>query len=337
MRSAFITGLAGQQLRPPEASLLRAARPCGIILFQRNIADPGQVRRLVDAAQAAVGAEDFLVLIDQEGGRVQRLRPPHWRDRPAAASYGAAHQRDPAGAVRAARFAAALTAAELIAVGINTSCAPVLDLPVPGGHAVIGDRAYATSPDRVIALGRAVAEGLLSGGVLPVIKHIPGHGRASKDSHLELPRVAASRQQLERSDFLPFQSLRDLPAAMTAHVVFAAIDAAAPASISERVTAEVIRGYIGFDGLLLSDDLGMAALSGSMPERALAVLRAGSDLALLCNGELAEMEAVAGVVPPLAARSLARFQRAWAAIGPPQVLDVAEAEACLAEVLRAGA
>ncbi len=337
MRSAFITGLACQHLTASEASLLRAARPCGIILFQRNIADPNQVCRLIDAARAAVGAQDFLVLIDQEGGRVQRLRPPHWPDRPAAALYAAAHVRDPAGAVRAARFAAALTAAELVALGINMSCAPVLDLPGPGGHDVIGDRAYGTSPERVIALGRAVADGLLAGGVLPVIKHIPGHGRATKDSHLELPTVAAARQDLERSDFLPFQALADLPAAMTAHVVFAAIDPAAPASISPRVIGDVIRGHIGFDGLLMSDDLGMAALSGSMPERAKAALDAGSDLALLCGGNFAEMEDVAAVVPALEGRSLQRFERACAAIELPQALDVAEAEACLAEVLRLSA
>jgi beta-N-acetylhexosaminidase len=337
MRSAFITGLTGQQLTPAEASLLKAARPCGIILFQRNLADPEQVRQLVDAARAAVGADDFLVLIDQEGGRVQRLRPPHWRDRPAAARYGTAYARDPAGAVRAARFAARLTAAELIALGINTSCAPVLDLTVPGGHDIIGDRAYGAFPERVIALGRAVAEGLLAGGVLPVVKHIPGHGRASKDSHLELPTVDTPRQELEGTDFLPFRALRDLPAAMTAHVVFAAIDPAAPASISAAVTADVIRGHIGFQGLLLSDDLGMAALSGSLPERAAAVLRAGSDLALLCGGGVADMEAVAEVVPPLAGHALARFARAWAAVAEPQALDVAEAEACVAEVLRASA
>jgi beta-N-acetylhexosaminidase len=337
MRSAFITGLAGHALTQRETALLQAAQPCGIILFQRNIAEPKQVRRLVEAARTAVGAADFLVLIDQEGGRVQRLRPPHWRNRPAAACYGSAHARDPQGAVRAARFAAALAARELVALGINTSCAPVLDLPVPGAHTVIGDRAYGSTPERVIALGRAVAQGLLAGGVLPVIKHIPGHGRATKDSHQELPTVLAPRAELEASDFLPFRALADLPAAMTAHVVFAGIDPAAPASVSEPVTREVIRGSIGFDGLLMSDDLGMAALKGSMPERAQAVLRAGSDLALLCAGDCSDMEAVAAVVPTLGGRARARFERACAAICEPQALDEAEAEACLVEVLRADA
>src|SRR5689334_11030948 len=275
MRSAFITGLAGPRLSAEEAALLAAARPCGIILFQRNVTDPEQVRRLTEAARAAVGAEDFLVLIDQEGGRVQRLRPPHWRDRPAAAVYGAAHARDPAAALRAARLAAGLSARDLFALGINTSCAPVLDVPVPGGHDIIGDRAYANTSEEVIALGGAVAEGLLAGGVLPVIKHIPGHGRATKDSHRELPKVFTAREELERTDFLPFRALNHLPAAMTAHVVFAAIDPTLPASISPRVTSEIIRGSIGFAGLLLSDDLGMAALTGPLPQRALAVLGAG--------------------------------------------------------------
>jgi len=337
MRSAFITGLAGLELTTVEAALLTAARPAGIILFQRNVADPAQVRRLIAAARAAVAAEDFLVLIDQEGGRVQRLRPPYWRQMPAAASYGAAYAFDPAGTQRAARLAAGLMAMELIALGINTSCAPVLDVPVRGSHDIIGDRAYGTTPEQVIALGRAVAEGLLAGGVLPVMKHVPGHGRANQDSHLALPRVDAPRADLEAADFVPFRALAQLPAAMTAHVVFAAIDPVQPASVSPRVTAEVIRGSIGFEGLLMSDDLGMSALSGSMPERALAVIAAGSDLALLCRGDAAELEAVAAVVPQLQGLGLARFERACAAIGPAQALDVAEAEACVAEVLRASA
>jgi len=337
MRSAFITGLAGLELTTVEAALLKAARPAGIILFQRNVADPAQVRRLIAAARAAVAAEDFLVLIDQEGGRVQRLRPPYWRQMPAAASYGAAYAFDPAGTQRAARLAAGLMAMELIALGINTSCAPVLDVPVRGSHDIIGDRAYGTTPEQVIALGRAVAEGLLAGGVLPVMKHMPGHGRANQDSHLALPRVDAPRADLEAADFVPFRALAQLPAAMTAHVVFAAIDPVQPASVSPRVTAEVIRGSIGFEGLLMSDDLGMSALSGSMPERALAVIAAGSDLALLCRGDAAELEAVAAVVPRLQGLALARFERACAAIGPAQALDVAEAEACVAEVLRASA
>jgi beta-N-acetylhexosaminidase len=230
-----------------------------------------------------------------------------------------------------------MTAAALRDIGINTSCAPVLDVPAPGGHDVIGDRAYGTTVERVVALGRAVAQGLLAGGVLPVMKHAPGHGRATTDSHHELPVVAAGREALEASDFAPFRALADLPAAMTAHVVFRAIDPERPASTSPRVVSEIIRGSIGFDGLLMSDDLGMAALSGTAAERARAVLDAGSDLALLCRGDFSEMEAVAAAVGPLAGKALARFEAACAAIGPQQPPDVAAAEAALGQVLRAGA
>ena len=301
MLSAFIMGLAGTELAPAEAAFLRDARPCGIILFARNAADPDQVRRLTDAANAAVG-EEILVLIDQEGGRVQRLRPPHWRALPPAAAYDKAYAGDLEKAVQAARAAARLTAAELRAVGINTNCAPLLDVPAPGSHGVIGDRAYAAAPQRVAALGAAVAEGLMAGGVLPVMKHLPGHGRAVADSHFDLPVVTATRAELEASDFVPFRALAALPAAMTAHVVFTAFDARAPASISRRVTQEAIRGAIGFEGLLMSDDLGMKALSGTVAERAAAVLAAGSDVVLACNGGLAESEGVAAVAPAAARR-----------------------------------
>jgi len=334
MLSAFITGLAALELDPREAAILRSARPCGVILFARNVQDPAQVRRLSDAARAAVGA-DILVLIDQEGGRVRRLLPPNWRELPAAAAYGRLYAADPAGACRMAGLTARLTAAELRAVGIDTNCVPVLDVPVPGGHAIIGERAYGADPVQVAALGRAVAEGHMAGGVLPVIKHVPGHGRATADSHLELPVVAASRADLEATDFAAFRTCRDLPAAMTAHVVFQAVDADRPASTSARVISDVIRGFIGFDGLLMSDDLGMKALSGTVAERAQAVLAAGSDLALLCSGDLAETEAVAAVVPQLGGAALARFERARAVVAQPQPFDIAEAESGLARALRA--
>ena len=296
MLTAFITALAGPELMPAEAAVLRAARPCGVILFARNVRDPDQVRRLTEAARDCVG-DDILVLIDQEGGRVRRLKPPHWRELPPAAAYGRLYADDPADACLTAGLAARLTAAELRAVGINTNCAPVLDVPVAGSHDIIGDRAYGAEPRQVCDLGLAVAEGYMAGGVLPVIKHIPGHGRATKDSHLDLPVVTASRADLESTDFAAFRRLAHLPAAMTAHVVFAAIDPELPASISARVTAEIIRGAIGFDGLLMSDDLGMKALTGSIAERAQAVIAAGSDVALVCSGDLADTEAVAAVVP----------------------------------------
>jgi beta-N-acetylhexosaminidase len=332
--SAFITALAGLHLTPREKSVLRQARPCGVILFARNIADPGQVERLVQDAKTAISADDVLVLIDQEGGRVRRLRPPHWRELPPAAAYGAIYAQDPAAALNAACLVARLTAADLRVLGINTNCTPVLDVPVAGSHDIIGDRAYGSDPAQVTALGRAVAEGFLAGGVLPVVKHVPGHGRANADSHEGLPVVGAGRDELEMTDFAPFRALSDMPAAMTAHVVFSAIDADRAASISPRVTREIIRGSIGFDGLLMSDDLNMKALSGSIAERAAAAIAAGSDLALLCSGNLAETESVAAAVPQLDGAALARYRRAFAVFGQQQPFDVSRAEAGLAEALR---
>lgn len=333
MLAAFITGLAGQELELAEAAVLRATRPCGVILFARNVRDPDQTLRLTRAACEAVG-DDILVLIDQEGGRVRRLKPPHWRELPPAAAYGRLYGNDPHQACVTAGLAARLTAAELRAVGINTNCAPVLDVPAEGSHDIIGDRAYGAAPDQVCDLGLAVAEGYMAGGVLPVIKHIPGHGRATKDSHLDLPVVSASRAALESADFAAFRRLAHLPAAMTAHVIFDAVDAERPASISPRVTEEIIRGAIGFDGLLMSDDLGMKALSGSISDRAQAVIAAGSDLALLCSGNLAETQAVAAVVPQIRGAALARFERARAVFGQQQPFDIAQAEDGLALALR---
>ena len=333
MLAAFITALAGPELGSAEAAVLKEMRPCGVILFARNVCDPEQTRRLTDAVRDAVNA-DILVLIDQEGGRVRRLRPPHWRELPPASAYGQLYADDPRQACQTARLAARLTAADLRAAGINTNCAPVLDVPVAGSHDIIGDRAYGADPRQVSALGRAVAEGYMAGGVLPVIKHIPGHGRATKDSHFDLPVVSAARADLASSDFAAFRDLAHLPAAMTAHVVFAAIDAGQPASTSAWVTAEIIRGAIGFDGLLMSDDLGMKALSGSIGDRAKAVIEAGSDVALVCSGDLADTEAVADVVPALEGAALRRFERARAVFGQQQPFDVAEAEAGLALALR---
>ena len=332
MLAAFITGLAGPELTRREAEVLAATRPCGVILFARNVVDPEQLRRLTDTVRAAIGAGDIMLLIDQEGGRVQRLRPPNWRALPPAAAYARAFAGDLDRASRAARLVAQLAAAELRAVGINTNCAPLLDVPAPGSHDVIGERAYARSPDAVARIGVAVAEGLLAGGVLPVIKHLPGHGRATSDSHLELPVVTATRDELEATDFLPFRALAAAPAGMTAHVVFAAYDAAAPASTSRRVIEEAIRGAIGFSGLLMSDDLAMRALSGSTTSRAQAVFAAGCDLALACSGTLTETESVAAVAPPLAGAARARFEHACAVFRQQQAFDTEQAEACLAQV-----
>lgn len=334
--SAFITALSGPNLTAEEAAALRAIRPCGVILFGRNVVDPAQVRRLTDAVRAAVASDHLMLLIDQEGGRVQRLKPPHWRALPPGAQYAALYAHDPVRAVEAAELVARLMADDLRQVGLNTDCTPVLDLPVPGSHAIIGDRAFGEAPGQVVALGGAVARGMMAGGVLPVIKHIPGHGRATKDSHLDLPVVDTPRADLTVTDFATFAGLAHVPAAMTAHVVFTALDPAAPASTSAIVTSQIIRGAIGFDGLLMSDDLGMQALQGSVAERAKAVFAAGSDVALLCSGDLSETEAVAAVAPPLTGRALSRLERASAVfLQQPQAFDKADAELALAEICKA--
>lgn len=336
MTNAFIIGVSGETLTADEARFLRSAVPAGLILFSRNCISHDQIRRLVGDARDAVGHDEFLVLIDQEGGRVQRLRPPLGRALPAADAYAQLYAGDRAGAQEAAFLAARLLADDLKDLGINTDCAPVLDVPVSGAHDVIGDRAYGREPAQVAALARAVADGFMAGGVLPVIKHIPGHGRATADSHLELPVVTEPHSVLSETDFAPFKALSDMPAAMTAHVVFTALDDAHPASTSRRVTQDIIRGEIGFDGLLMSDDLSMKALSGTFAERTRGVLDAGSDLALHCNGLLAEMEQVASVIPELSGDALRRFRAAFAVCGRNDPYDSAHAEAQLAVVLGSG-
>ena len=271
----------------------------------------------------AVGGDAMLVLIDQEGGRVQRLRPPLGRALPPAAAFGKLYASDPAGAAEKAYGVARLLADDLAALGINTDCTPVLDIPVSGAHEIIGDRAYGSEPEQVARLAKAVADGLMDGGILPVIKHIPGHGRATADSHLALPVVAESRAELSATDFAPFKALNAMPAAMSAHVVFSAIDPDEPASTSAKVIGEVIRGEIGFDGLLMSDDLSMHALSGGMRERAERVIAAGSDLALHCNGDLGEMQQAAAGVPLLAGRARQRFEAALAVLNQHKPYDTA--------------
>jgi beta-N-acetylhexosaminidase len=333
MPRAFITGVSGATLTPDEAAFLRSARPCGFILFGRNCISHDQIRRLVGDVRAAVGSDDLLVLIDQEGGRVQRLRPPLGRALPPAAAYARLYEQDEERGLEAAFLAARLVAEDLLALGINTDCAPVLDVPVPGAHDIIGDRAYGAEPVQIAALGRAVAEGFMAGGVLPVIKHIPGHGRATADSHLDLPVVDTSREELSATDFKAFKALADMPVAMTAHVVFSSLDPANPASTSEIVTRDVIRGEIGFDGFLMSDDLSMKALSGSFEDRTRAVLRAGSDVALHCNGSLSEMSAVAAEAPELAGAPLSRFNRALDVLKARKPFDSLRAEALIAAAL----
>ncbi|HUZ71709.1 MAG TPA: beta-N-acetylhexosaminidase [Stellaceae bacterium] len=302
---AAIFGLGGAALSGEERAFFREANPLGFILFARNCVAPDQVRRLVTELRDTVGRADAPVLIDQEGGRVARLKPPHWPDYPAAAAIAALAGT---AALAAARLGARLIADDLGALGITVDCMPVLDLPVAGADAVIGDRAYGTAPDHVAALGAAVCDGLLAGGVLPVIKHIPGHGRATVDSHRALPVVTAPRAVLAVTDFAPFRALAACPWAMTAHVLYRDIDASLPATLSARLIAEVIRASIGFDGLLLSDDLSMAALPGGLDARAAGALAAGCDVVLHCNGAMDEMIAVAGAassLSPVARRRIA--------------------------------
>ena len=334
MTAALITGVSSTALTPDERAFLRDVQPAGLILFSRNCQTRSQITALVAEARAAVGPGQLLVLIDQEGGRVQRLRPPLGRTLPPGQAYADLHANDAEAAKSAAFQIARLVAAELKAFGIDTNCAPVLDVPVPGSHDIIGDRAYGNTPEGIAVLAREVARGYMSGGVLPVIKHIPGHGRATTDSHLDLPVVTEPRDVLSSSDFAPFRVLNTMPAAMTAHVVFTAVDPHQPASTSEAVTREVIRGEIGFDGLLMSDDLSMKALAGSMRGRAESVIRAGSDLALHCNGDFAEMCAAAEGVPQLAGKALARFKRAHAVTTRSEEFDESEAIWLLAELLR---
>ncbi len=293
-----------------ERAFFRDADPLGFILFARNIESPDQVCRLVNDLRASVGRADAFVLIDQEGGRVARLPAPPWRAAPAAARIGTLYRDDPAAGLEAARLNAGLIAGELYALGINVDCAPVLDLRVAGAHDIIGDRSFGAHADAVAALGRAACEGFLAGGVLPVIKHVPGHGRAAQDSHKALPVVDTPRDVLENTDFAPFAALHDMPAAMTAHVVYAAIDPDAPATVSPAVVSGIVRGAIGFDGLLIGDDLSMAALQGELGGRAIAAIDAGCDVVLHCNGVLDEMAAVANACGPLSSAALVRIAAA---------------------------
>jgi beta-N-acetylhexosaminidase len=335
---AFITGVSGTELGAEEREFIRNERPWGFILFKRNIASPEQVTRLVKELHKEVGQADAPVLIDQEGGRVQRLGPPHWSVYPPGAVFGALYDIDRALGLSAARLSARLIAADLSELGISVDCLPLADLPVAGADAVIGNRAYGTEPDKVAAIARAVTEGLEQGGILPVLKHIPGHGRATADTHFRLPEVGISNSELERTDFAAFQPLSDLPMAMTAHVVFSALDPTHPATTSATIIHRVIRGVIGFQGLLMSDDVSMNALSGSIGERTRAIFAAGCDMVLHCNGKLDEMREVAGQTPVLSGVALERASRALASRKPPQPFDRQAARAKLdALIERAGA
>ncbi|MDQ0315579.1 beta-N-acetylhexosaminidase [Amorphus orientalis] len=329
---AFITGLAGPRLGENEAAFLRAAEPWGLILFRRNCESADQIHALVDESRSVLGWE-APVLIDQEGGRVQRLSPPGWPAYPPGRVFGDLGRRDMEAGLEACRLATRLIASDLAALGVDVDCLPVLDVPVAGAHDVIGDRAYGEDPETVAAYGRAAMDGLLAGGVLPVMKHIPGHGRAGADSHLALPVVDTDPETLAATDFAPFAALTDCPFAMTAHVVYTALDPDRPATTSSTVIQEIIRGQIGYDGCLMSDDLSMQALSGSLAGRAEAAIAAGCDLNLHCNGRLSEMDAVADRTPVLAGQALERCGRALALRRTPDDFDVADARRHLVSLL----
>ena len=312
---ALIAGCSGLALTADETAFFRDERPWAFILFARNVGDAGQLTDLVSALRDTVGRADAPVFIDQEGGRVQRIRPPLAPDYPTGSLLGDIYRSDRESGIRAAWAMSRLHAFDLLKYGINADCLPVLDVPVEGAHDVIGNRAYGKDPETVAAMGRAAAQGLLDGGVLPVIKHIPGHGRAFADSHYELPVVDVPEFMLRAHDFPPFRALNDIGMAMTAHVVYTALDADNPATTSRKVIDTIIRGEMGFDGLLMSDDVSMKALKGTFEEKTAAIFDAGCDVVLHCNGLMDEMRAVASMTPVLSGKALQRAERAMAPLG----------------------
>lgn len=330
--SAVIFGCAGPEVTPDESALFRTVNPLGFILFSRNCETPEQVARLVADLRDRVGRADAPVLVDQEGGSVRRLRPPHWDEVPAAARFGEMYGRDRKGAGEAAELAGRLIAAQLAPLGITVTCAPVLDVSFPDTADVIGDRAFASDPAVIAELARAFCGGLSAGGVLPVIKHLPGHGRATVDSHLEAPRVRAAAEALRETDFVPFHALAALPLGMTAHVVFEAFDGDNVATVSKTVIGDVVRGEIGFEGFLMTDDIGMGALSGSMAERCDVALAAGCDAILHCSGDYGEMQAVGAAVPPLSGAAQERWRTAAAQLTPAAGIVAAELARQLTEL-----
>lgn len=326
MPRAAIVSCSGTRLTPEERQFLRQADPLGLIVFARNISDKLQLADLVNSFRSETGRADAPVLIDQEGGRVARLRPPHWRATEPASAYGDLYRLDPAAGLEAVCLNAQLMASELVELGITVDCAPDADLTIPGAHSVIGNRSYGDTPEQVAALGRAVAEALLGAGVLPVIKHMPGHGRSRVDSHKEMPRVAADRETLSKTDFRAFKALADLPWGMTGHLLFEAIDPVRPATQSPRIIGDIIRGEIGFDGFLVSDDLCMDALAGDMGARTAAAIAAGCDAVLICDGDLGRAKAGLERAPELAGAALGRYQAGAARrLAAGRLVDVATA------------
>ncbi|MGL4490099.1 MAG: beta-N-acetylhexosaminidase [Rhizobiaceae bacterium] len=309
---ALIIGVAGTELTADERAFFADHRPWGFILFARSLKEENQIKDLNAAMRESIGNPDAPIFIDQEGGRVQRLRPPLAPNYPPASVLGELYARDRQAGLDAARLMSRLHAVDLRKFGFTADCLPVLDVPVPGANSVIGNRAYSDRPHTVLEMGRAAAEGLMEGGILPVIKHMPGHGRGFADSHHNLPIVDASLEELKAHDFVPFRALADMPMAMTGHLVFNAIDPDHPATTSRKVIEEILRGYIGFDGLLMSDDASMNALSGDLAQRTRAIFSGGCDVVLHCNGVMDEMKAVADNTPVLGGKALARAEAALA-------------------------
>lgn len=330
-----IFGLSGPVLTPDERAFFRECDPAGYILFGRNIVDPEQLRALTDDLRSIHGRERLLVSIDQEGGRVARLRPPHWAGYPAGEAFEKLWEIAPASAIEAARVNATAMALELAAMGITVDYHPPLDLRVPGAHDVIGDRSFGSDPVAVAALGRAVLEGLAAGGVTGCVKHMPGHGRTDVDTHKALPTVTASAAELE-DDLAPFRTLNQALIGMTGHLVFTAWDAENPATLSATVIRDVIRGSIGFDGLLLTDDIDMEALGGSIPERAARAHAAGCDIILNCWAKMDDMQGICNVLSTMSEATAARLDRALAgtriapAIAPQATELLAKRDALLA-------
>lgn len=335
MRTRVVFGCSGPVLTQEETAFFRDVRPWGFIVFARNIENPEQLRALTYALRETVADETAPILIDQEGGRVARLKPPHWRVRQPAGRFGEVFQSRSEDALEAVYLNTRLIAHDLASVGLNVDCMPVLDVPVEGADDVIGDRAFARDPATIIAMGRVAIDGLLEGGVLPIMKHVPGHGRAMLDSHKALPRVSTDAETLSAADFVTFRSLNSCPLAMTAHVVYEAFDTHRPATTSPKIVRDVIRGEIGFDGVLVSDDLSMGALEGPLKARTKAALFAGCDIALHCNGVMAEMREVAEELKPIEGAVQRRVQHAMGLLAKPSHFDPALAEARLAELLGA--
>tara|TARA_B100000315_G_scaffold256993_1_gene304430 strand:+ start:2666 stop:3679 length:1014 start_codon:yes stop_codon:yes gene_type:complete len=330
---AVIFGCGGLELTPQEAEFFAETNPVGFILFARNCETPDQVRHLTSQLRDCVKSTNAPILIDQEGGRVARLRPPHWRNAPAAQVFAEMASRNMEQALEALTLNVRLIGQELRELGINVDCLPVLDIPQSDADLVIGDRAYGTEPGQVAALGRAACDALLKEGVLPVIKHIPGHGRATVDSHEALPRVDAEWSKLSATDFASFKALADMPFAMTAHVIYQAIDADRPATTSPRVVQEIIRGEIGFDGLLMPDDLSMQALAGSFAERTVAALDAGCDFVLHCSGDMTEMQEITGAASALSTAAQEKMQNTLSLIEHYETVDKVSALQRLDELL----